>query len=206
MLIHIEIHTLKRKEKRYYGQGSEKMSCQVIEITEENLEKFKHGLMILARQHYQIRRKFEDTEENLAKWCWENIRETYLKRALSSGRYGLLVIVNEKNEVLGFLDYWFLSCFVKGGILFLIQNMRVLPGYRNKGLGTLLVNKLGEIALEKGCKEIQVISSLKARGFYERFGLKSPAFRFAMEVDIKNFKTIKKEIKELKEEEGIQDD
>lgn len=141
---------------------------EIVKLKEEDMEKYKMEIALIAHWHHEIYKEGNDEERSRKSWL---IREPLLKRALENSNYGLLLALNEKNKVVGFLDYWVISCFVKEGNLCFLQNMRVHPKTLwGKGIGSALVKKLEEIARERNCIEIHVVAGNGANVFYQKLG------------------------------------
>jgi GNAT superfamily N-acetyltransferase len=51
-----------------------------------------------------------------------------------------------------------------------IQSMYVIPGRRNEGVGTRIVEALLDVARRAGCERVEVHSGRRAVAFYERSG------------------------------------
>lgn len=62
--------------------------------------------------------------------------------------------------------------FLKDGAkeTWIIGRVAVLPPYRGKGIGALIVHQLEQIALHCGAREWTLSAQLRAKGFYENLG------------------------------------
>jgi GNAT superfamily N-acetyltransferase len=92
------------------------------------------------------------------------------------------VIVAEINEaVIGLMSFFALDILYGDGKLGLITALVVAESARGKGIGKLLVNKAEELALEYGCKKIELTSNNKrvsAHKFYQTLGYEATSKRF----------------------------
>lgn len=138
------------------------MKVKIEELKYEDLEKDLRPLDFIVQRHHGL--------PGSRREVWER-RKKILKKAFKTGMYGLIVArEKEDNTIVAFLDYWIIHCFVEGFSIAFLQNMRVLEHYRGKGIGTLLVKKLKEIAEKRKCGEIHVIAGIPADKFYLKCG------------------------------------
>lgn len=153
-----------------------KLEVKIKELKLEDLEKDLRPLDLIVQNHHGLR----GTREEI----WEK-RKEILKRAYKTGMYGLIVAIEtDTNTIVGFLDYWIIHCFVEGFPIALLQNMRVIRHHRNKGIGTLLVRKLRDIARERKCGEIHVIAGTPADKFYLKCGFRYKSSDIYMEARV----------------------
>ena len=154
----------------------------IVELTVENLDQYERDLAYLARSHHILDgRDWENNPRIDGKRAWAewNIRKPIILQALATGMYGCLLdvemVCHEEgaipySQVVGFLDYWIINCFVEGCNICYLQNMRLLPGWRKQGYGSMLVIKLREICKARNVEEIHVASGPDGVPFYEAIG------------------------------------
>ena len=78
------------------------------------------------------------------------------------------------NNIVGFINYYDLYDRIE------IVNFEVLNNYRKKGIGSILLQKVIEIALEKNYNNITLevnVANNNAISLYEKYGFKNVAIR-----------------------------
>ncbi|XP_060635833.2 thialysine N-epsilon-acetyltransferase-like [Anolis sagrei] len=76
------------------------------------------------------------------------------------------------HTIIGYQFHYLSYCTWDGPVLF-GEDLYVMPEYRGKGIGTTLVNKVCQVALEKGCSQFRFISAQwnqPAMDFYTKLG------------------------------------
>jgi GNAT superfamily N-acetyltransferase len=99
---------------------------------------------------------------------------TLLEELLTSGKTEIL-LAGEKNLCVGILTYTETQAAYAGGKYATIDEMFVLPPYRQAGVGKQLIAELKKIALHKNWKRLDVTtpteeSKKKATKFYQSCG------------------------------------
>lgn len=77
-----------------------------------------------------------------------------------------LFCLEEKEEILG----WFALEFVPDSEHGILEHLWVQPSKIGKGIGKILMDKIIELSIEYGFKELKVTSDPNATGFYEKYG------------------------------------
>ncbi len=99
---------------------------------------------------------------------------TAFHRIKEDANHELVVMVSDNREIVGTLQLTFLQYLsYQGGIKALIEDVRIKRAYRNKGLGTTLVDWACKRAKTYGAHQVQLTSHLsrkKAIAFYEKVG------------------------------------
>jgi len=107
-----------------------------------------------------------------------------LRQALRSPTYELLVAELDRG-IVGFIDRWDLPDFAHGGKLSYIENLYVLPQFRRKGVGDMLLKKIVESAKRKGAHEIHVTTGFNnkpAISLYKKFGFLKRSLQLEIEL------------------------
>jgi len=88
-------------------------------------------------------------------------------------------------KTVGFCAITFANNFWQEGTIAQISTMVVDEAYRNKGIGTKLLQRAIAIAQMRGCKKLELESSFhrtSAHGFYEKNGFKKRAYYFSIDI------------------------
>jgi len=94
---------------------------------------------------------------------WENFE--------SQGHVFSVVATNE-SSVIGYGSL-VLEHKIRGGIMGHIEDIVVSPSHGNRGIGTLVVESLCEIASKKGCYKVALQCQDRHLGFYKKCGFES---------------------------------
>jgi len=97
------------------------------------------------------------------------LKDNYYLYLLNKNYY--FFVVEEANKLIGYVEGWIIDDFGIAGKILYIQGIVVLPKYRNKGIGSKLIETVFEYAKQRKVKQIRVESSQKAHSFYEKNGL-----------------------------------
>lgn len=120
----------------------------------------------------------------------EKVKDAYVKDIINEtkGKDGLILVAQIHGEVVG---------YIAGKVEFEIENkhkyfriwdLSVLPNFRGKGVGSLLLNKLEHCVDEMGIKKIGmgVLSgNTRAYELYKRLGYKDYSIDLIKDVEIK---------------------
>jgi GNAT superfamily N-acetyltransferase len=91
------------------------------------------------------------------------------------GKDDVHILVTEDNgDIIGLSVAYEIPKILDGNKRLLIEEMVVKPGFRRKGVGSQLLEKLESIAKEKGIMYVKVTTGtkLKANQFYQKHGFK----------------------------------
>ena len=102
---------------------------------------------------------YENDAEILAEWL-KNKTPANVRRWIESNRSYCVVAVNAQTEVLGFAS-------ISGAEIMLNY---VLPEALHRGIGKRMLQALETQAIASGVDHIGVVSTIPAKGFYERNG------------------------------------
>ena len=110
-------------------------------------------------------------EKSITKWLnWGIPREESIKRAI---RMKELFVADQEGKVIGFIHQVMHEDIIDGGLNSFITCFYVAPEFRNTGVGSRLLRRAIENALDKGAVGIEVsTASLDARRLYERHHFK----------------------------------
>jgi len=89
------------------------------------------------------------------------------------GSDGILLVAYQEREPVGFLYGYVLESLNGVRPNMFLYSIDVFPGYKRKGTGTALVEKLLELAKKRNCREIFVLtnaSNQSAMEFYRKTG------------------------------------
>jgi GNAT superfamily N-acetyltransferase len=136
------------------------MDHLVRECREDDLPK----LMELCAKHAEYEGAFFNSEGKL----------TALKNALFGNNPKLYCLIVENNETpVGYASYTFDFSTWDGAIFLHLDCLFIETEFRGFGLGEVLINKLKEIAIKRGCVNIQWQTpdfNVRAIKFYRRIG------------------------------------
>jgi GNAT superfamily N-acetyltransferase len=100
---------------------------------------------------------------------WLNLdieRETMIKRAIDKKE---LLVAEHRGTIVGFIHYVMHTDIIDGGLNSFITAFYVVPEFRNKGVGSRLLQVAIEDSLERGVVEIEAsTASPDARRLYEK--------------------------------------
>lgn len=88
----------------------------------------------------------------------------------------------DKDSIVGFVSLAIKNNLWMEGNLGHVDELIVDKNYRGKGIGTLLLNRIIDLAKEQRCKRVEVDSAFlrkDAHEFYESFGFEKRAFLFS---------------------------
>ncbi|MFH1221095.1 MAG: GNAT family N-acetyltransferase [Candidatus Eisenbacteria bacterium] len=99
--------------------------------------------------------------------------ETYVRQYMSSPTSTIL-LAEDGGSVVGLLSYSIRPDLYHAGPTCLIEELVVLPSARDKGIGSMLMDRLISVLRETGCIEVSVSTMPDNQGairFYRRHGL-----------------------------------
>jgi len=80
----------------------------------------------------------------------------------------------QEGKMVGFTDFWVLPDFFHGGNILNIQNLYIVPDQRGTGVGTVLMEKIIQVAKQQKVTDIHVDvldENVDAQRFYEKLGI-----------------------------------
>jgi ribosomal protein S18 acetylase RimI-like enzyme len=101
------------------------------------------------------------------------ILDSAIEEMLAKEGLGILLIAIENSQVIGFAVISFSWTLEHGGKSAWLDELYVLPEYRGRGVGSMLVGKVIEAAKKEGCKAIDLEveeDHRRAERLYERKG------------------------------------
>ena len=131
--------------------------------------------------YYLLRQLWPEKGINL-----ENLKNTFLKGLLAADQYYFIARTN--NDIFGFASLTIKNNLWQEGLIAHIDELVVDKNYRRKGIGSSLIEKLCEIAEQKGCKKIELDSAFhrkEAHEFYEKHNFNNRAYLFSKDLFIK---------------------
>ncbi|MBT9778021.1 GNAT family N-acetyltransferase [Clostridium sp. MCC353] len=91
----------------------------------------------------------------------------------------------EEGKMTGFISVHMNLLLHHAGMVAEIQELIVRQDYRGQKVGKELIERAGEMAVQKGCMQIEVCCSRKrsrAHHFYESCGMKNSHYKFCMQL------------------------
>jgi ribosomal protein S18 acetylase RimI-like enzyme len=124
----------------------------------------------------------------LLKQLWPNLsldksamKEIYLKGLTSNDQHYLIATTKEE-KMIGFVSLSIKNNLWQCGNLAHIDELIVDHNYRGKGIGSLLINEIITVAINKKCKRVELDSAfhrVEAHEFYEKYGFENRAYLFS---------------------------
>ena len=111
-----------------------------------------------------------------------------LKSLLNNPELGEIMVARSTNQVIGMVSLLYTVSTALGGRVALLEDMLIHPDFRNQAIGSGLLSHAVNVALEKGCRRITLLTdkhNLPAQRFYRRHGFKASEMlpmRFLVEV------------------------
>lgn len=126
-------------------------------------------------------RLLNEANRNIESYDWDKysqILREFLYDGLSSGK-AVAFIAEEDGKAVAMS----LMCFYNiipllynlNGRIALLTDMYTIPEHRNKGLGTVLLDKIMEYAKSIGCAKVVLNATDSGKNLYEKFGFKDVA-------------------------------
>ncbi len=101
-----------------------------------------------------------------------------LAQIISNPEVGVLLVARQNEQVLGMVNLLYTVSTALGGRVAILEDMVVLPGFRNSGLGSRLLEQAIQTAGLNGCKRITLLTDKvneSAQHFYQRHGFTASA-------------------------------
>ena len=99
-----------------------------------------------------------------------------LKILLNNPELGEIIVARSTNQVIGIVSLLYTVSTALGGRVALLEDMLIHPDFRNQAIGSCLLSHAVNIAREKGCRRITLLTdkhNLPAQRFYRRHGFKA---------------------------------
>lgn len=112
----------------------------------------------------------------------EKNRELFIEQ-FNKGREFL--VAKEDDKLIGFISLFIRINLQIESKLGLIDELIINKDYKNKGIGSKLIDEITKIAKEKGCKELSTFSNFKREDthkFYENKGFVKSSYYFWKEI------------------------
>jgi ribosomal protein S18 acetylase RimI-like enzyme len=129
-------------------------------------------LQKLNNELFQDNQKFDPDLK--MDWPMSDKGSKYFSELIDSNESYVLIAEDDGNPV-GYLIAEVRDIEYRNGKSIFLENMEVNPESRHKGIGSILISELVNLANEKGIKKIYATSYLKnnnALGFYRKNGFK----------------------------------
>jgi len=139
------------------------------EITPADISTFRAMLDLFGREFEEVETYSDNQPDN-----------DYIRELLASDTFFALV-AEEDGEMLGAIAAYQLKKFEQKRSEFYIYDLAVAEAYRRRGVATLLIESLGEIAKEYGALVMFVqadSSDAPAVALYEKLGIRENVFHF----------------------------
>ncbi len=101
------------------------------------------------------------------------IQSEGLRKIISCPAVGDIILAREANKVMGMANLLYTVSTALGGPVAILEDMVVSPQARGSGVGSELIRYCVEIAKQKGCKRITLLTDHDNDGahrFYQRHG------------------------------------
>lgn len=122
-----------------------------------------------------LKQLWPDKELNYA-----GMKKMFDHNAGAPGHFYIVAVTGP--QIIGFCSLTIKHNLWQQALLGYLDEMVVEESYRGQGIGKKLVNRISEIALQQGCKCLELESSFpreKAHAFYEQLGFKKRAYHFS---------------------------
>jgi len=101
------------------------------------------------------------------------IQNDGLKRIITQSAVGVIIIAIDSNKVIGMVNLLYTVSTALGGRVAILEDMVVSPKFRGKGVGSKLMNYSLDLAKQKDCKRITLLTDYNNDGahrFYQQHG------------------------------------
>ncbi|MDF2449787.1 MAG: GCN5-related N-acetyltransferase [Bacteroidota bacterium] len=134
---------------------------------ERATQKDIHEILLLLKELY--------TELGEEKESVIYLNEEFLKNILNSEQTEIFLAKTPDHQVAGILTLTESQSIYAGGTYALLDEMFIVPQYRNSGIGTSFIKKMKEMGKQRSWKRIDVTAPTeerlnKAVNFYEKCG------------------------------------
>ena len=96
-----------------------------------------------------------------------------LSQVIENNTIGHIFVARQQNKIVGMLSLLYTVSTALGGKVALLEDMIVLPSYRNTGIGSLLLEHAIAFAQHNGCQRLTLLTDCaneSAKRFYQRHG------------------------------------
>jgi N-acetylglutamate synthase-like GNAT family acetyltransferase len=101
------------------------------------------------------------------------IQSNGLRRIITQSAVGVIIIAIDSNKVIGMVNLLYTVSTALGSRVAILEDMIVSPKFRGKGVGSKLMNYSLDLANQKGCKRITLLTDYNNDGahrFYQQHG------------------------------------
>lgn len=139
------------------------MSISIERATQKDI----HEILLLLKELYT---ELGEESESI-----KYLNEEFLKNILNSEQTEIFLAKTADHRVSGILTLTESQSIYAGGAYALLDEMYIVPEYRNSGIGTSLIEKMKEMGKQRNWKRIDVTAPTeerwtKAVNFYEKCG------------------------------------
>ena len=103
------------------------------------------------------------------------IQSEGLRKIISNSDVGVIVIAMDSNNIIGMANILYTISTSLGGRVAILEDMVVSPKFRGSGVGSKLLNFCLDLAKQKDCKRITLLTDFDNDGahrFYQQHGFK----------------------------------
>lgn len=96
-----------------------------------------------------------------------------LASIISDSEIGNIIVAREANDIIGMVNLLYTVSTALGGRVAILEDMVVNPAVRSKGIGSELLLYSVELAQQKGCQRITLLTDFdneNAHRFYQKHG------------------------------------
>lgn len=101
----------------------------------------------------------------------------------------IVIVALDGDDIIGFTSCYILPRLELGNTYMVCEDVHVTKPYRNQGIGTLLFNRIKEIATQNNCKYISLTTLNEnqiAKEFYKKQGFIQDEIAFSYDTSITN--------------------
>jgi ribosomal protein S18 acetylase RimI-like enzyme len=102
-----------------------------------------------------------------------NLQEEGLRLIIENKEIGQLLVLKDKQVVVGMVNLLFTISTALGGKVAILEDVILLPEYRNQGFGSKLIEAAIQFAKDNDCKRITLLTDSDnemAHAFYKKHG------------------------------------
>jgi len=103
------------------------------------------------------------------------LQERGLSKILNNEDIGVILVVRESDKVIGMVNILYTISTAVGERVGILEDLVVLPEYRNRGIGSKLIGYAWAFVKREGCKRLTLLTDYdnhQAHRFYSRAGFR----------------------------------